>query len=232
MKNFFSLLFLAFLITGCSSIPQQSFDAKQKKKIKSIALLEPPASNRIKVRILRHPAAAFGLIGATIAAADTDGKTSAYSEALGENKINWAVYSRQHLKNKLEDSGYTVTVISARPQGDRKQAFLEKYPKTNTDAIFDYFYAVQHVATRATTNYIPTVTLFSRMVSSADNSVLYAQHFTIGNPAVAAKGAVVVAKKTGYKNIAALNAKPQESIGALKQGVEKITDLIAKDLKK
>jgi len=232
MKNLLSLLFVAVLATGCSSIPQQSFNVGANKNIKTVALIEPPAVKKVRVGIIHHPGNSFGLIGAAIAAADTAGKTSDYNSSLGANKTNWSAYTQQLLKAQLEKSGYTVKNVKARKKGNNSAEFMETYPDTGTDAILDYYYSVQHLATGPTTDYIPTITLFSRLVKTSDKSVIYAKHFVSGNTVRTSKGAVATVSNIGFKNIATLKAKPKESIKALKDGVVTIAALIGKDLKK
>ena len=232
MKNILSLLLATILITGCSAIPQQSFNAEANKNIKTVTLLEPPMVKKIGVGILHHPGASFGLIGAAIAAADTAGKTADYNNTLASNKVDWSAYTQQLIRAKLQQSGYTVTTLKARKENDKKQEFMEKYPDIKTDAILDYYYGVSHLATGPTTDYIPTVTIYSRLVKSSDKSVIYAQHFTSGNPAMSGKGATVSPVTTGFKNIATLKSRSKESVQALKSGVTTIAGLIGKDLKK
>ncbi|MEE9303593.1 MAG: hypothetical protein V3U84_07380 [Thiotrichaceae bacterium] len=231
MKNLLSLLFVTIFVTGCSSIPQQSFNAEANKNIKTVALIKPPAVKEVNVGIVHHPGNSFGLIGAAIAAADTAGKTSDYNKALGTNKVNWSAYAQAQLKAQLEKNGYTVKNVVARKKGNSSAKFMETYPDTGTDAILDYYYNVQYLATGPTTDYIPTVNFMSRLVKSSDKSVIYAQHFVSGNAVIAAKGAVATVNNTGFNNIASLKAKPKESVQALKKGVDTIASLIGKDLK-
>lgn len=230
MKKYLILFVIVLLTTGCASIPKQSFNAEANRNIRSITLLEPVQVNQIQVGIIHHPGNSFGLIGAAIAAADTSAKTAAYNNALGGNKVNWSAYTQQLLKNSLEKSGYTVKTLKVRKSGASAD-FLKNYPKTETDAILDYHFSVHQTATGPTTSYIPTVQLFSRLVRASDQAVLYAEHFTSGNPTSAVKESVKLSGSSGFKNMAALKARPEESIEALKKGIGKITDKISNDLK-
>ena len=223
------MLFAVVIASGCSSLPKQTFNTEANKNIRQLTLISPPAVNTVDVFMVNHPAASFGLIGAAIIAADKKIKTSTYNNAIKANKVNWANYAQQQLQQELKKVGYKVTISTTAPKLKRTHKFLETYADTTADASLDYIFKVAHIAAGPTTKYIPSISLQTRLVSTKDKSVLYAEQFESGysfqqkNPHIAIK--------QQFKSIEDLAKNPTISVEALKEGINKIAKKIAQDLK-
>lgn len=232
MKKLFLILTLSLFATGCATVPKQSFNKEANKDVKSISLINTPAIEKVNVSMLHHPTASFGLIGGIAAALDTNAKTTDYNTAIKAHKTDWNAYAQQQIKSQLEKNGYQVKVVDARKAENKKMAYLEKYPKVTTDAILDYHFSVGHLATGATTPYVPTVVLQARLSKAKDKSVIYEDQFSAGNPVAGGKAVALGAGTKSYQNVTALYAKPAESVTELKMAINKIATRLGQDLRK
>lgn len=228
MKRLVMLSMVAVLTVGCASTPKQSFNAAANTHVKKVAVINPPAVERVNINILAHPGSSFGLIGGLVAAADMESKTGSYNQALGANKPDWGAYTQQQMTSALQSAGYSVESLAVRQKGDTEH--LSKYPSTTADAFLDYYFGVAHLAAGPTTNYVPSVNLNVRLVDAKKQTVLYEESLSSGLTTNTATTAASAPKE--YKNMAELNANAAESAETLKQGITQITQRIGKDLKK
>jgi uncharacterized protein YceK len=232
MKKIAFIFIVSILFSGCASTPKQSFNKEQNKDIKSIALINAPYVDGVPVHILHHPGTSFGLIGGMVAIADMNAKTASYKEKTKDQSIDWNEYTKNQIKTQLEKNGYQVKLVQQRGAKAKAQEFLTEYPKTDTDAVFDYKFLVRQLATGAGTAYIPTATLQARMIKSSGKSIIYEEQFNAGNPSIAGDGVKLGTDSKGYKNIDELNQHPAQSMNELKQAVDKIAQRIGHDLRK
>lgn len=232
MKKLFLILALSIFATGCATVPKQSFNKEANKDVKSISLINSPLIEKVNVAMIHHPGGSFGLIGGIAAALDTSAKTTEHNTAIKAHKTDWNVYAQQQIKAQLEKNGYQVKLVNARKKDNKEMTYLEKYPAVTTDAILDYHFGVGHLATGATTPYVPTVILSARLSKTSDKSVIYEEQFDAGNPAAGGKAVMLGAGDKSYQNVATLNAKPAESVAELKKAINKVATRIGQDLRK
>ena len=226
-KILFSLLMLIFL-AGCTNLQKQSFNSGANQHIQQIALINPPHVGQVDVVVIRHTGSSFGVVGGLIAVADMRTKTNKYNKLVGT--FNWDSYVHQQLASALMNDGYTVKTIKIRPDTPAAAKYLKKYPEVASDALLDYYYTIGQVASGSTTSYVPTVTLHARLVDPRKKSVLYEQHFNAGLPLDKKMSYIPINQE--YRNIADLLTNSEQSIEALKQGIQQLTQQLATDLKK
>lgn len=224
------MLFAVVIASGCSSLPKQTFNTEANQNIRQLTLITPPAVDEVDVFMVNHPAASLGLIGAAIVAADKTLKTKKYNNAIKANKVNWTNYAQQQLQQELKKVGYNVKISAAPPKQKRTQKFLETYADTTADASLDYYFKVAHIAAGPTTKYIPSITLQTRLVSTKNKSVLYAEQFESGYSFQQKNPHIAIGQQ--FKSATDLTSNPKNSVNALKEGINKIAKMIAQDLKR
>ena len=148
-----------------------------------------------------------------------------------QNKVAWDGYDAQQIGAELSKIGYKVSSAALRQPGNTEKAFVEKYGEIPADAVLDFYYDVGHLASGATTNYVPTVNLRARLTELKSNSVVYEEQFTAG---LATDNENVNISLSGkeYADIGELVAGAPESIEALKVGIQQIAKRLASDLAK
>lgn len=179
-----------------------------------------------------HPASANGgAIGALIAQGDMASKTTKYNNELRPIKADLAGISLQKTVSALQNAGYVTNVINVRGVDDRE--FLETYPSTTADAILDYTIHPKQAAAGANTNYIPTLGANVRLVDTKTKAILYEEHMISGLWLNSFEDKIVsFPSNSGYANIDELVAHAKESQDGLIEGIDKVTNRIAVDLKK
>lgn len=230
MRQLIFLISVFLTISGCSSVPTQTFNAEANANIQNIAVVNPPVVDEVNVQILTHPGQSFGIIGGLVAAADMASKTSRYNESL-QSKFDWDSYITQQIRSEIGRVGYKVSTASLRKPGSKEMSFVDKYGDLPADAAFDFYYSVGQLASGATTNYVPTVRLRARLTDLKSQSVVYEQQFSAG---LATNQEEINFPSGGkeYPNIATLVANSPESVEALKVGIQQIAKRIASDLAK
>lgn len=232
MYKFIFLLFFIVSTSGCSSsLPKQAFNSEANAGINHITIVKPPKIKEVSVQMLTHPGNAVGgIVGGLIVAADTAAKTGRYNSAIA-GKVDWDKYVMQQIQSELEQAGYRVSMVTLRKPKENKKVFAKRYPPISADAVLDFYYDVGHIASGATTNYVPTVKLNARLTNLQNQAVLYEQQFTAGL-ATNQKDVNLPPTSREYPNIKVLIANAPESVEALKAGIQQIAKRMAIDLAK
>lgn len=228
MKKALLFLALSFSIAGCHTVHKQTFNSAANASLKQITLIRPPNVDEVSVNVLKHAGESFGLVGGLVAVADMQTKTKKYNQVAG--LYDWDGYVHQQLALALSDAGYEVKSLNLRTNKQQSPKYLKNYPEIQTDAVMDYYFSVGQVAAGSTTNYVPTVMLNARLVSTHKKVVLYEQQFNAGLPM--GKEFSYIPIQHEYHNIHELLSHAEESKQALKNGIQDLTQSLANDLKK
>lgn len=238
MKKLLVISLFTMTVAGCANtLPKQAFNSSANAHVERITIIQAPQVDKVAVEMLVHPGQSFGLIGAVAAISDMSNKTKLYNKALGADQ-NWNVYAQEQLSQALTNAGYKVnTVIVKRlpitPFATKQPEFLKTYPALETDAILDYYFTVTQLAAGATTSYVPTVNLSTRLVNNKNKTVIYQSQFNAGLANQYQDKAIInIPTSTEYHNISELNANASSSADALKQNIQQIAQRIASDLTK
>jgi hypothetical protein len=232
MKRLVLPVLIGVVLSGCATVPKQSFNAAANTHVKKVAVIAPQSVENIAVDMVSHPGTSFGLVGGLVAAADMHAKTSSYNNALGSAKTDWKSFSQQQVADELKKKGYEVETVDIRKKTDTD--YLSSYPSTMADAFLDYQLRVAQLAAGPTSNYIPTTSMKVRLVDAKNQKILYEEALVSGLSSDASNQTISLspANPQGYKDIAELTAHAQESTAALKQGIQQMAQRIASDLKK
>jgi hypothetical protein len=218
------------LVAGCATVPKQSFDRGAHADIKVIGLLEPHPTLEYAVINVGHVGNAFGLIGALVATADIQGKTTEFTAAMKSRGFDLAKEYRDAMRQALESRGYVVKVIPVdRPRG----FFLDYYDGLDptVDAYFDSNIGGAYLCASATSDYLPSVRSNTRVVKRRTREVVYQEIVSygyesrIGAPVMIASGA-----EFRYADHAALMANADRALVGLRNGIPLLVDRTVRDL--
>jgi hypothetical protein len=239
--QFVAVASLLLLFSGCASVEKQAFNRSANKTIKSITILEPTRAEGFGISILNHPGLSFGLIGATAYAIEMQSKSKSLDEVM--KPLNWSLTDALvgQLETELRKTGYLVR----RAKFDReKMALIKDYkplldnPTIKDSLATDAWLDVQtrdplYVANSPTADYLPSIGLTARLVSSKDFALLYREDFFYGfsfrTPRLEP---VVLESDTKYRfaNMDALRQDPKLTLAGAAEGVPLLAQRIAQDI--
>jgi hypothetical protein len=164
-----SALAIAFVVTGCSSIPEVAYNRMSAGKIKTIAVPTPSIPSDPSVQRALAPRQKYGMVGTL---ADTFHANNLKQLALRHNfSVPDAFLSR--LTQQLEANGYRVTNVSTPRSGT---GFLENYPNSSgVDAYLDVVvtkYGYTAAGSGSNMSYRPQFHAKVRLVRASDAAVL------------------------------------------------------------
>ena len=230
------------LFAGCAAVEKQAFNRAANKTIKSITVLEPSPAEGFGVLVLNHPALGFGLIGATIYATEMKVKSTAFDDAM--KPLNWSLTDdlTQQLVAALKADGYVVK--RAKVARDAR-TLIKDYGSLRSDASVkealtsDAWLDVQtrdplYVANSPTADYVPSIGLTVRLVTAADQTLLYREDFFYGFSFNAPRlAAVVIASdpKYRYATTDELKRDTRATLAGAAQGVPLLVARIVSDLR-
>lgn len=227
-----SWLAIAGLLSGCLSVPRQSFNKAANPHIKTIAVLPVPLPKEHFVNILHHPGLSFGLVGGLIAAAELQSKTDQFTAAVKQDKdFNLAQDFVKALQSGT--TGISFQLASADTPADRTD-FLSDYSgvKTDADAYLDIVVrSAGYTAQYPSTPYIPSIYAPVRLVDAKTKQVLYSALLQYGdaNPILDVSH-IQPAESFRYTNFEALMNNQMQAASGLRAGAEKISQRIVSEL--
>jgi hypothetical protein len=228
-------------LTACATPEKQAFNRSANKAIKSLTILEPTPSEGFGINVQNHPGLSFGLIGATVYAAEMQTKSRSLDEAMKPH--NWSLTDEfvKQLEAALIAAGYQVK--RAKVERERFK-LITNYkellgnsaikPMLDTDAWLD----VQtrdplYVANSPTADYIPSIGLTARLVASSDQALLYREDLLYGFSFPAGRlEPVVIAADSKYRfaNMDALKLDTKQTLAGISEGVPRLVSRIVQDI--
>lgn len=171
----FTLFALIVLAAGCAQVPKQAFNKEAHGNLKRIAVLEPAKPESYAVYIAHHPGASFGLIGGIIAAADMQSKTDGFTGKMKELDIDFANILTTSVEEELRKANYDV--VRHKPER-QNQSLLDNYANLSVDADAYLDWVINwngFIAATATSDYLPSVRVYVRLVQADTKAVLYSE---------------------------------------------------------
>lgn len=231
----------ALALGGCGTIEKQAFNRAAHSGIRTITILEPAPSEGFGVQVMNHPALGFGLIGAGIYAAEMSSKSKSLDEAM--KPLGWRLSEEltRAVAAELARSGYTVKRLAVTRSGFSPIsdyapliADKEKAEALASDAWLDLATRDPlYVANGPTADYVPSIGVTVRLVSSKDQALLYREDMFFGYSFNAPRlEAVVIPAGSAYRfpTHGDLLANPKHTLAGVAEGVPLLAKRVARDL--
>ena len=242
MRVFGALLVAgAMALAGCATVEKQAFNKGANSAIRSITILEPAPSEGFGVQVMNHPALGFGLIGAGIYATEMSVKSKSLDEAM--KPLGWRLSDEltRAVADELTRSGYKVRRVAVARSGP---STIKDYgpiiaSKDNAEALASDAWLdlatrdPLYVANGPTADYVPSIGVTVRLVSSKDQALLYREDMFFGYAFNAPRlEAVVIPAGAEYRfpSHGDLLTDPKRTLAGVKEGVPLIAKRVARDL--
>ena len=220
---------------------KQAFNKGANSAIRTITILEPRPSEGFGVQVVNHPALGFGLIGASIYAAEMQSKSDSLDAVM--KPLGWRLSDdlTNAVAEELTRAGYKVKRMAVSRDGF---ALIKNYApiianKSNADALdSDAWLDLAtrdplYVANGPTADYVPSIGVTVRLVSSKDQVLLYREDLLFGFSFNAPRlEPVVIPAGADYRfpSHSDLLANPTRTLTGVKEGVPLIAKRLANDL--
>jgi hypothetical protein len=235
-----AVLALMVFLSGCAAVEKQAFNRAANTSIRTITIIEPKPTEGFGVTVLNHPALSFGLIGATIYATEMTTKSNSFDAVM--KPLGWSLSDEliTEIAKELELAGYVVKRLKV----ERERPSIKDYAgikgdKKNAEALAsDAWLDVAtrdplYVANSPTADYVPSIGVTARLVSSTDQSLLYREDIFFGFSFVAPRLEAVVIpadQEFRFPTHTDLLADPAKSLKGVRMGVPQIAKRLARDL--
>ena len=233
--KFLALFGFVILLTACVQAPKkQAFNGAANSHLKEIVLAHNVNQDEYAAVVIAHPGANFGLIGGLIAAADMQIKSNRLTKALNVSETRLQEKFSAQLKEKLEQSGYLVSVVTLTKGTKFDDAIAQvKSKKLTTDAILVAEISSSYIAAGPSSDYFPFVRAKVIKYENLTSKVLYEDTFTYGyNSGALQTVHLASGSEFRFSSIDTLTEDPMKTRLGLTQGVEAIAAQITADLKK
>ena len=231
----------ALALSGCGTIEKQAFNKGANSNIRTITILEPAPSEGFGVQVMNHPALGFGLIGAGIYSAEMATKSKSLDDVM--KPLGWRLSDdlTRALAAELTRDGYKVKRVAVTRNGF---APIKDYApiladKSNAEALASDAWLdlatrdPLYVANGPTADYVPSIGVTVRLVSSKDQALLYREDLFFGYSFNAPRlEAVVIPAGADYRfpSHSDLLADPKRTLAGIREGVPLIARRVASDL--
>lgn len=227
------LLVAMAVLGGCAQLPKQAFNRDAATHIRSIVVTQAADQDTYRAAILGHPAAGFGLVGALVAAADMQAKSTRLTASIDPKEARLQTRFAEKLAASLERAGYESTVLVL-PTGIRDEEILAHVKKsTSGDATVIVGLTGAYWAAGPSTDYQPRLIASVRAVDTTGGAILYQDTLTYGS-AVPNMKTIHFPSDSAYRfgDIDILVADPTKAREGLVRGLDALAEQIAADLKR
>src|SRR5688500_10413256 len=242
MRKLGALLIVgAVALSGCGTIEKQAFNKGANSAIRTITILEPAPSQGFGVQVMNHPALGFGLIGAGIYSAEMATKSNSFDAVM--KPLGWRLSDEltRAVAEELTRGGYTVKRVAVTRGGfspitDYTPIVANKAlnEALASDAWLDLATRDPlYVANSPTADYVPSIGVTLRLVSSKDQALLYREDIFFGYSFNAPRlEAVVIPAGAEFRfpTHDELLADPKRTLTGVAQGVPLTARRVASDL--
>ena len=242
MRKLWSLFVVgAIALSGCAAVEKQAFNKGANTAIRTITILEPKPSEGFGVQVVNHPALGFGLIGASIYVTEMQSKSDSLDAVM--KPLGWRLSDdlTNAVAEELTRVGYKVKRMAVPRDGF---APIKNYSpiianKSNAEALTSDAWLdlatrdPLYVANSPTADYVPSIGVTVRLVSSKDQALLYREDLFFGYSYNAPRlEAVVIPAGADYRfpSHKDLLANPKRTLIGVKEGVPLIAKRLANDL--
>lgn len=230
MSKYLFIPLFAIVLSACSTTPSKTSFDKTAANIQTISLVNPPVVQKVSVRLVSNPVRYLGIAGRLSASVNETLKTNRYNNTVKSYAPNWTELMDKAIQKNLRQQAYQVTPLKITRTEENATGFSDNYPKTNTDAVLEYYFEIAQIAAKSGQPYIPSVVLTARLRSSKDGKTLFQQQYRTGNLAYLPEATTVETQTANYNNTNTLNAKGKESVQHLKTAIDVIAQRLAQDL--
>lgn len=223
------------VLSGCATpIPKQEFNAEASSHIQKVAFTRYEEQKEIGVVVVAHAGASFGLIGAAIAAADMNSKTTKLTAALDVGKLQPASTFNDQLQTALAAQGYAITPVDLGREASEVDVKAKLANMGTKDASLIVRSDAGFVAAGSSSDYLPSVKARAELLDGKGDKVLYREFFAYGFNGQTAKDTVnlTAAPECRFPDFDALLSQPDLARKCLATGVEAVAKAIANDLKR
>lgn len=230
-----AVMVVAVLLLGCAMPPKVPFD-RTAGDVKSIGIITPSFPDSPTVVLASTVGQSFGLIGGLIDAAMQADREAKFKGLLEEQKFSTQDRFVEFLVKDLQATGYTVSMIPAKREGN---AFAKQYPTdspSKVDAYLDlvtlrYGYVAAGVG--SSTPYRPFFIVQTRLVSARDSSLLMQDNVIYNSIRPGGDEAITIAPDPayGFANFDALMGDPKTATTGLQIAAEQSAQAIGKLLR-
>ena len=221
------------VLAGCAAVPHKAYNKNENAQIKRIGLVTPAMSDKTQVWMAVHPGASFGLVGAAIAASDTNSKTNKVTTAVNALGYKPVDEMQTALVAALQKAGFEVQLVPVARPAD-KFAFLQAYPDTaGIDAYLDIYSAsTGFMAAGASTPYRPTSWVGVQLVSASTKSVLFTDQI-LYNPFGATGESITLQAGMEFdkKDFDELLAQPDRVVAGMRVALQAVSAEVARQLR-
>jgi uncharacterized protein YceK len=241
LRNLFALMLIVVAFSGCATIEKQAFNREAHSGVRKVALIEPRPTTGFGILIQNHPALHLGLIGAAAYAAEMNTKSNTLDSVM--KPLGWSLTEAltAAVAEELTKSGYEVVRINLKRDSLSLVKDYSEYksnpafaPALLADAWIDLATRDPlYIANGPTSDYVPSIGLTVRMVSSKDQTVLYREDFLYGYVFQMGRLQPVLAPSAPafrFANMEALTADPKKTLEGMAQGVPLLAKKIAEDI--
>ena len=229
-----TVLLGSLLITGCATkFDKQAFNNEASAGIKKIAVQQWSDLDEYGARVINHPGASFGLVGALVMAADTAAKTKKLNDVLDPKKTKLTTDFYAKALPGLQKAGYEVVAVPVRRGAQPADAKETVRVVKGQDAYLLLTFEAGYLAAGASTSYYPFVAMTAELNDSKSQAVLYkeAYHYgyNSGNKDVVHIEAAADCKFADMDNLVANIDKTRSCLAA---SVDILVNQMVADLKK
>ena len=231
----------ALALGGCGTMEKQAFNKGANANVRTITILEPAPSEGFGVQVMNHPALGFGLIGAGIYSAEMATKSKSLDDRMQPLKWRLSDELTRAVAEELTRDGYKVKRVAVKRSGF---AAIKDYApiiadKGNAEALASDAWLdlatrdPLYVANGPTADYVPSIGVTVRLVSSKDQALLYREDLFFGYSFNAPRlEAVVIPAGAEYRfpTHDDLLADPKRTLAGIQEGVPLIARRVARDL--
>jgi hypothetical protein len=224
---------LVVFMTGCAQVPRQAFNAKAAAAIRKVVVAQQENQTEYQTNILGHPGMSFGLVGALVAAADMQAKTTKLTTAIDPKETRVQERFSERLKTRLEQAGYETTLLVV-PRGTTpEQALATAKQQAQADAVMMVDLYAGYWAAGPSTDYFPRMLAKVKAFDARSDQVLYEDSISYGY-AMPQMQTVHLASDPAYRfaSVDVLIADPAKTRLGLYAGLDALAEQIANDLKK
>ena len=229
-----TLLLGSLLLTGCATkFEKQAFNNEASAGIKKIAVQQWNDQDEYYARVLNHPGASFGLVGAVIMAADTAQKTKKLNDKLDPKNTRLTADFYAKVLPGLRQAGYEVVAVpvirGAQPAVAKDAVRVTK----DQDAYLLLTFEGGYLAAGASTAYYPFVAMTAELNDSKSQAVLYKEAYHYGyNSGNKDVVHIEAAADCKFADIDKLVADIEKTRACLTASVDILVNQMVADLKK
>lgn len=181
IKKSFTLLLSIIFLSGCATaLNKQAYNKEASTHIKTISIAERPDAETYDAFINAHPGNNFGLIGALIAAADMEAKSTRLTAAINPNETKLQKRILEQITKGLNTLGYETETIQVSEKLDDEQVLTELKTKSNRDATMVVSIKGRYVAAGTSAPYVPYLYAHVKTTERETGNILYEDYFTYG----------------------------------------------------